>query len=102
MDNNHQSECNCINCLWQRIILNEGIELLLKAKKKSVKYQVKNDIITWIPIEETQKTLYSQSKTEIEKCINSRLKGQKTSIYPGTAQSYKWALLNDNRVWISH
>ena len=55
--------------------------------------------IIWIPKEATQHNLYPQSKKEICKCIEARAKNYLTSNYPGTARSYKWALLNHPSIW---
>ena len=68
--------------------------------RKAVKYKVEDDIVIWIPIEGTQKTLYNQRKKQICACLESRRLGKGPTEYPGTAQSYKWALLNNENIWI--
>jgi hypothetical protein len=89
---------DCEN-LWNRIVSYSG-KLELKTKTSLIlSYKVENDVVFWIPREPTQKKLWPQSKSEICKCIEARTKNYLTSNYPGTARSYKWALLNHSSIW---
>ena len=92
--------CNCDNCVWDRILSNSEKITLHTKRQLALKYSVENDKINWIALEQSLKIPYSQSKQEIIKCLDSRLKKLNPSLYPGTAQSYKWALLNHNKIWL--
>ena len=91
--------CNCEKCVWQRIIANQGEEILT-TRELRLSYKVQNDTVFWLPLEVTLKTPYRQSKAEILKCIDNRKKKDKQGKYPGTATSYKWALLNSPKIWM--
>jgi hypothetical protein len=52
-----------------------------------------------ITIEATQEVLFKQSRKSICESINARINNYRPSDYTGSAKSYKWALLNDNRIW---
>ena len=99
--NKHQFNCNCSECVWTRIIdySNRNSDLITK-RGKTVKYKVEEDIVIWLPTERTQKKLYNQSKKQICACLESRRLGRGPSRYPGTAQSYNWALLTNENIWI--
>jgi hypothetical protein len=93
-------ECNCNNCIWNRIVSNSGSLTIYTKRGLALKFEVINEVVNWIPLELTLSNPYSQSKTEILKCLEPRSNSLKTSSYPGTAQSYKWALLNSNSIWV--
>lgn len=84
--------------LWSRIKSNEGEVITTKMKKK-LKYRVEEEIVHWEPLERSQNSLWKQSKKQIMLCINARQQGLGPSKWPGTATSYKWALLNDESIW---
>ena len=71
----------------------------MTKRNKRLTFRIENDKIIWMPIENEQLNLFSQSKKQICACLNSRLINLGPSKYPGTAQSYKWALLNDKEIW---
>lgn len=93
-------ECNCNNCIWTRIVSNSGNLTIYTKIGRALKYEVINDVVKWIPLESTLKIPFPQSKNEILNCIAARSKSLKTSSYPDRAQSYKWALLNSNSIWV--
>lgn len=96
----HKGSCNCCDCLWERIISKQGISLYTKNGKE-VKHKVnsKNEI-EWVCVENSQNNLYNQSKDNICDCIESRKNNLSPSQFPGTATSYKWALLNNSEIWV--
>lgn len=86
--------------VWERILENSNkIELTTKTNRR-LKYRIEGNLIIWIPLEETMKKLYNQNKSTFSKCIEARKNNLGPSGYPGTAQSYKWALLNHEAIWI--
>ena len=86
--------------VWERILENSNkIELTTKTDRR-LKYRIEGNLIIWIPLEETMKKLYNQNKSTFSKCIEARRENLRPSDYPGTAQSYKWALLNHEAIWI--
>lgn len=93
--------CNCPECLWKRILENSNSIIIKTIRGKELKYKIQGNLIVWEPLETTQNNLYPQSKVQIIECLNSRKSNEKPSNYPGTAPSYKWALLNHNKIWIS-
>jgi hypothetical protein len=96
----HKKSCNCCDCIWQRLIFNqEGIFRL--ARGRQVSYRIIGNNLNWISIETTQDVLFTQSRENICESINARINNHSPSNYPGTAKSYKWALLNDQRIWLS-
>ncbi len=98
----HQkTNCNCCECVWERILLHakEQIILLTKRRKK-LTYKIENDYVIWIPSGPHQNVLYNQSKKQICDSINARNLDYNPSQYPGTATSYKWALLNHESIWL--
>ena len=78
--------CNCPECVWNRIVLNQGENIFTKINKR-LSYKIENDVLTWIPHEPTHNNLYKQSKSEILKCISNRKNEDNPSTYPGTATS---------------
>ena len=84
--------------LWFRIKSNEG-EVITTITGKKLKYRVEKEIVFWEPLEPSQNSLWKQSKKQIMLCIDARQKGRRPSEWPGTARSYKWALLNDESIW---
>ena len=96
----HKKNCNCCDCIWQRIIFNKGITIILKGRKK-VSYRINGLDVEWVSMENSQNILFTQSREEICISINSREANLGPSGYPRTATSYKWALLNDPRIWLS-
>lgn len=95
----HEENCNCADCIWKRILNNQGI-IISTIRNISLKYKVENEVIHWIPLEPNQHTLYPQSRVNILNCLLSRINELGPSQYPGTAQSYKWAILNNTNIWI--
>lgn len=89
---------DCEN-LWNRIVSNSGKLELKTITNLELSYEVKDEKVIWIPKETTQHNLYPQSKKEICKCIEARTIKHPPSKYPGTARSYKWALLNHPSIW---
>ena len=89
---------NFSNAVWERIKENQNNELSLKKGKK-VSYEIMNETIFWKTIEPSQNILFPQSKKQILECIPAKEKGLNPSEYPGTARSYKWALLNHDLIW---
>jgi hypothetical protein len=51
-------------------------------------------------MENTQITLFRQRRLSICNSIPARQNNLGPSMYPGTAASYKWALLNDPKIWL--
>lgn len=85
--------------IWKRIVSSsEQIELRTKRGRR-LQYKIVGDTVIWIGLETTMKNLVNQSKGEIEKCLESRMMNLNPSEYPGTAPSYKWALLNHPSIW---
>jgi hypothetical protein len=99
MDMEHKKSCNCCECIWQRLIENQGGVFRL-ARGREVSYRLIGNTLEWIPVEITHNVLYPQSRDNICESINARLNNFSPSNYPGTAKSYKWALLNDSRIWM--
>lgn len=100
--NKHQLNCNCCECVWERIIdYSNHHSGLITKRGKTVDYTIDNDTVIWLPYERTQKKLYNQSKKQICACIEARRLGKGPSKYPGTAQSYKWAILNNAAIWMT-
>jgi hypothetical protein len=99
--NKQKSDCNYCECVWSRIIDYSKLHSDLVTKRgKTVKYNVEVDIVLWQSAYGTQNTLYKQSKVQIFACLESMRLGRGPTEYPGTAQSYKWALLNNENIWI--
>jgi len=95
----HKTKCNCCDCVWQRVVKNQGAVLRLKFEKE-ISYKIEGDIIIWLSMEPTQRVLFRQRRISICNSIPSRQNNFGPSRYPGTATSYKWALLNDDRIWL--
>ena len=92
---------NSCDELWKRIVKNEGKILSMSRQPGNISYEViNNDTVVWGKKSETQKNLFDQSRNEICKCIEARRKNLGVGQYPGTAASYKWALLNDSDIWV--
>jgi hypothetical protein len=100
MEMEHKKSCNCCNCIWQRLIENQG-GIYRLAEGKEVSYHLKSNTLEWIPVETTHNVLYPQSRESFCESITARINNLSPSNYPGTAKSYKWALLNDPRIWLS-
>jgi hypothetical protein len=98
----HQiSNCNCCECIWKRILINSNQQIVLTTKRGiEVTYKVENDFVVWIPISPNQNVLYNQSKKQICDSLIARSLNHGPSQYPGTATSYKWALLNHPSIWL--
>lgn len=94
----HNANCNCCECLWERITVNQRCKFLLK-RGRLISYQTIGNNVEWITIEATQEVLFKQSRKSICESINARINNYRPSDYTGSAKSYKWALLNDNRIW---
>ena len=91
---------NSCDEIWERIVNNQEAILSMSRHPGTISYIIDNDTVKWIKQRETQKNLIDQSRNEICKCIEARRKNLGVGQYPGTAASYKWALLNDPRIWI--
>jgi len=63
-------------------------------------YKIEKNMIVWLSMESTQRVLFRQRRISICNSIPSRQNNFVPSRYPGTATSYKWALLNDDRIWL--
>lgn len=98
----HQNlNCNCCECIWNRIVDHSNNELVLTTVKGvKASYKVENELVVWLTIGSNQNVLYSQSKKQICNSLNARNLNYGPSKYPGTATSYKWALLNHPKIWI--
>jgi hypothetical protein len=96
----HKKSCNCCDCIWQRLIENQG-EIFHLAGGKNISYQITGNNLEWTSIEPTHNVLFPQSRDNICDSINARINNFGPSRYQGTATSYKWALLNDERIWLS-
>lgn len=100
MKHRNSKKCNCCECIWKRIISNyENIELLT-IRQKRLSYTIENDKLIWKPNKVSQHRLYPQTKKNICDCLIARENGYGPTKYPGTAQSYKWALLNHKAIWL--
>ena len=95
----HKKSCNCCECIWQRLIKNQG-GIFHLARRRQVSYRIIGNNVEWITIESTQEILFTQSRENICESITARINNFSPSNYPGTAKSYKWALLNDDRIWL--
>jgi hypothetical protein len=95
----HKTKCNCCDCVWQRVVKNQGAVLRLKFQKQ-ISYKIEKNMIVWLSMESTQRVLFRQRRISICNSIPSRQNNFVPSRYPGTATSYKWALLNDDRIWL--
>ena len=100
----HQtSNCNCCECIWERILLYAKKQIILTTKKGiMVTYKVENNIIVWLTIGPRQNVLYNQNKKQICASLTARSSNLTPSRYPGTATSYKWALLNYEGIWLNN
>ena len=98
----HQKlNCNCCECVWERILLHAKKQIILLTKRgKKLTYTIENDYVIWIPLGPHQNVLYNQSKKQICASIDARSLNYSPSQYPGTATSYKWALLNHKNIWL--
>jgi hypothetical protein len=95
----HIKNCNCCDCIWHRLIKNQG-GIFRLARGRQVSYRIIANHVEWITIESTQEILFTQSRENICESITARINNLSPSNYPGTAKSYKWALLNDSRIWL--
>lgn len=91
---------NDIENVWTRIVKNSGKIELKTIRGQCLKYKIDGNIVHWIGLEPTMNNLFHQSKENIIACFDARRKGLTPSMYPGTAPSYKWALLNHPMIWI--
>ncbi|MDC1361999.1 hypothetical protein N8203_02705 [Crocinitomicaceae bacterium] len=92
---------NSCDELWKRIENNQGRTLSMSRHPGTISYEViNNDTVKWISQNNDQNNLFKQSKTQICECIEPRRNNLGVGQYPGTAASYKWALLNDPEIWI--
>tara|TARA_B100001287_G_scaffold275115_1_gene282001 strand:- start:1969 stop:2271 length:303 start_codon:yes stop_codon:yes gene_type:complete len=98
---NNKETVNSCEEIWKRIVKNQGRILSMSRRPGTISYKViNNDSVKWISQNNDQNNLFDQSKTQICECIEARRENLGVSQYPGTAASYKWALLNDPRIWI--
>ncbi|RVU25059.1 hypothetical protein EOJ36_08625 [Sandaracinomonas limnophila] len=95
----HQN-CNCEECVWNRIVLNSEKITIHTKRGLALKYKANKNTVEWIPMVHTLNVPYNQNKSEIFKCFEARKDNNSPSNYPGTAQSYKWALLNNKEIWV--
>jgi hypothetical protein len=93
-------KCNCCDCIWDRVVLNSGKIIISTKQGKRLKYLVYGERISWEPLEPTMNKLYPIHNRDICDCIEAREKDLNVSEFPGVAQSYKWALLNDKNIWL--
>lgn len=101
MRHSEHKKCNCCECVWKRILANKNKNLRLITKSGLwLSYTVDELNIIWLPHEPTQAKLYPQSKEQICTSLPARSSNLSPSFYPGTAQSYKWALLNHKLIWV--
>ena len=96
----HKKSCNCCECIWQRLIENQGTAFTL-MRGKNVSYKIVGQYVAWISMEDTQRILFKQKRLSICNSIPAHQNNLGPSMLPGTATSYKWALLNDPRIWLS-
>ena len=96
----HQTKCNCCDCIWDRIKGNSETLMLETKRGRQLSYRVLKETIVWIPNEDTMNNLYPVSKEEICKSIKARLQNLNPGQYPGTAISYKYAILNSEKIWL--
>lgn len=89
---------DCKN-VWSRIVLNSGIIELRTKRNFRLQYKVEGNKVMWIGLEMSMNNLFPQSKENICACLESRRTELNPSEYPGTATSYKWALLNHPEIW---
>ena len=95
----HEVNCNCGECIWPRIVQFAGEDFFTK-RQIPVSYYIQNETVVWQPNENgNQKNLYPQSMHKMLACIEARQQDLPPGQYPGSAQSYKWALFNDPRIW---
>ncbi|PKO98525.1 MAG: hypothetical protein CVU13_10225 [Bacteroidetes bacterium HGW-Bacteroidetes-8] len=90
---------NDCESVWKRIVSNSEIIELNTITGLRLSYKVDVDNIVWIGKEPTMRTLYRQSRKTICACFDARNRNLSPSQYPGTATSYKWALLNHPKIW---
>ncbi len=79
--------------LWQNILANQGKPIRLKGGKY-VTFETRGMRVVWKAMEPTQRNLYPQTLQQIMACVPARIGECGPSSYPGTAKSYKFALLN--------
>ena len=98
----HQtSNCNCCECIWERILLCSKKQIILTTKKGiSVTYKIESNVLVWVPLGPKQNVLFNQNKKQICASLTARNFNLTPSRYPGTARSYKWALLNHESIWL--
>ena len=84
----------------ERILENSNKIELTTLRGKKLRYIVNDKIIHFIGISPSINKPLDQSIDDISKCIEARKNNLGPSGYPGTAQSYKWALLNHEAIWI--
>ena len=84
--------------LWALIKKHQG-KVIYTTWNKRLTYSVKEDVVEWQPLEPSLKRPWNQSKKEIMLCVDARQRGLGPGDWPGTATSYKWALLNDESIW---
>jgi hypothetical protein len=98
----HQNtNCNCCECIWNRIVLCSKDKIVLTTiRGVQTTYNVEKELVIWQTIGPNQNVLYNQSKKQICNSLNARILNYGPSKYPGTATSYKWALLNHPKIWI--
>ena len=91
---------NDFESIWTRIMAHSNQIILRTKRGLELKYEIRNNMIYWIPLEDTMNTLFPQSRDEIRKCVQFRSRNLNPSQYSGTACSYKWALLNHPSIWV--
>jgi hypothetical protein len=94
----HNANCNCCEYLWKRITENQRCIFRLK-RGRLISYNIIGNNVEWIIVEATQEILFKQSRESVCESMKARINNCRPSDYPGTAKSYKWALLNDKRIW---
>lgn len=84
----------------ERILENSNKIELTTLRGKKLRYIVNDKIIHFIGISPSINKPLDQSIDDISMCIEARKNNLGPSEYPGRAQSYKWALLNHEAIWI--
>ena len=71
----HQtSNCNCRECIWERIRLYAKKQIILTTKKGiMVTYKVEKEVVVWLTIGPRQNVLYNQNKKMLAKAIEEHI-----------------------------
>ena len=102
--------CNCCECIWLRVLYYSNNNNQKPSNKEEI-FRTKKDIEFWIekindetilPHNSKHSHLYKIEKKHICKDINDNLGGAggNVNVFGVPAPSYRYALLNDDRIWI--